>query len=306
MEGRAGWWLTLGADVLESRSLNLGEDAIGQAPEAIVIGAMRAGTTSLYHLFRQSGQAAVPESKETDYFLTPDNMKIGIDWYTRQFGESDLPRIDFCPNYTKRDVFPDTWRLIKENAGNAKLVFIARDPVKRAISHYKHSAVFGDKPPPPAEWLGTDGATHAQNVSRYAYQLEPFFDNWDRNDILIVEFDDLLRNPDCLVRIARHVGLADPEALRGEGLPSVNTAKDLNALPSWWYRLRSTPLGGVIRRHTPRDLIDTVRTAIRSDEQKSAVPDFDADVIEVLKENLAPDAELFRKATGMPFEHWCV
>ena len=276
------------------------------APDAIVIGAMRAGTTSLYHLFRQSGQASVPESKETDFFLTPVNMEVGASWYSRQFGKSNLPKIDFCPNYTKRDVFPDTWRLIKKHAGNAKLVFVARDPVKRVVSQYKHSILFGEDLPSPSEWLDTKNAAHAINVSRYAYQMQPFFDHWDRDDILIVDFADMLKEPKSLVRVGQHVGISDPEALQTVELPSKNSAADLNALPNWWHRMRSTRLGHMVRQHAPRSLIENARNAIRSKSQKNVLPDFDASVIKSLQDQLSPDAEAFRKVTNMRFEHWCV
>ena len=135
--------------------IQTGEPGDKTAADAIVIGAMRAGTTALYRVFLESGLVAVPECKETDFYLSKENFARGLGWYRKQFGNSDLPWVDFCPNYTKRDMFPGAPARTYENAPNSKLIFIARDPVARAESQYKHTFMHSASLAEPADVFDT-------------------------------------------------------------------------------------------------------------------------------------------------------
>ena len=57
-----------------STMIQTGEPGDKTAADAIVIGAMRAGTTALYRVFLESGLVAVPECKETDFYLSKENF----------------------------------------------------------------------------------------------------------------------------------------------------------------------------------------------------------------------------------------
>ena len=57
------------------------------APDFIVIGAMRAGTTSIYEWLRSSGRVSLPDMKETDFFLTEENWSKGNDWLKARYSD---------------------------------------------------------------------------------------------------------------------------------------------------------------------------------------------------------------------------
>jgi len=69
-------------------------------PDFVVIGTMRAGTTSLYEWLRATGRVSVPDMKETDFFLTHDNYSRGQGWLRARYDDLDKPVGDISPNYT--------------------------------------------------------------------------------------------------------------------------------------------------------------------------------------------------------------
>ncbi|MEQ3651083.1 sulfotransferase [Hyphomonas sp.] len=276
------------------------------SPDAIVIGAMRAGTTALYRVFLECGLVAVPECKETDFYLSQSNYSRGTNWYRKQFRNSALPWVDFCPNYTKRDMFPGAAARTFENAPNAKLIFIARDPVARAESQYKHTYMHSASLPAPSEVFDTSEGEHILMVSKYAYQLEPYYEYWSKDDILIVDFNNLLNQSSAVMeRIGQHIGLS-PSAIDSLGsLPIANTGEDLRKMPRWWGQMRDTAIGRYVRTHSPRVLIDSMRSAVKTDKAVP-VPEFDDKLRSVLAKKLKSDAVRFRELTGKPFRGWSV
>jgi Sulfotransferase domain len=276
------------------------------AADAIVIGAMRAGTTALYRVFLESGLVAVPECKETDFYLSKSNFARGLNWYRKQFGNSDLPWVDFCPNYTKRDMFPGAPARTFENAPNAKLIFIARDPVARAESQYKHTFMHSASLADPADVFDTREGEHILMVSKYAYQLEPYFEHWSKDDILIVDFNDLLDHSSVVFkRIAEHIGLEPSAIERLSNLPEANSGDEIRRMPRWWGQMRDTKMGRYVRSRTPRKLIDSMRAAVKTGKPLQ-VPEFDDRIRSNLAQKLKTDASRFREITGKSFRSWRV
>ena len=54
-------------------------------PNFLVIGAMKAGTTSLFHYLRDHPQVFLPEEKELYFFTEEDNWHRGLEWYRSRF-----------------------------------------------------------------------------------------------------------------------------------------------------------------------------------------------------------------------------
>jgi hypothetical protein len=118
-------------------------------PNFIIIGAPRAGTTSLYHYLRQHPQIAMSIIKETNYFAflasqlkTENKIKSPSNWPVRTMAEyetlfdtkKDTKAIgEASPFYFYA---PGVAQQIKLHLPNAKLILILRNPVERAYSTY--------------------------------------------------------------------------------------------------------------------------------------------------------------------------
>lgn len=111
-------------------------------PSFLIIGAQKAGTTSLYSYLIQHPQVRSALRKEVHFF--DHNYERGMGWYRSFFpltgddrswitGEAS-PYYLFHPHVPERvhQCLPDT-----------KILAVLRDPVERAYSHFQHSRSMG-------------------------------------------------------------------------------------------------------------------------------------------------------------------
>lgn len=177
---------------------------LGRLPDFIIVGAMKSGTTSLAAWLRAHPQVFMPAQKELHFFDT--FWDRGVDWYRDQFagapdgamvGEA-TPAYMVLAGYVERmaSVVPD-----------ARLVLVLRNPVDRAWSHYEHTVAREQEQRPfeevvehelasdQSDWR-TKGLVLARG--RYIDQLQQMTSFYDRAQIHVGLFDDLVREPAAL------------------------------------------------------------------------------------------------------------
>jgi hypothetical protein len=108
-------------------------------PNFFILGAAKAGTTSLYDLLSQHPQVFMTFDKEPMFFSRDDYFERGADWYTKTFfseSERFLCRGEASPHYLY-------WaekvsKRIYDLYGNEDIKFIVifRNPIERAYSWY--------------------------------------------------------------------------------------------------------------------------------------------------------------------------
>ena len=107
-------------------------------PNFLIIGAQKAGTTTLFHYLTQHPQVVAPMKREIHYFDW--KYHYGSLWYRAHYPlKSKLGHSKVTGEKSPSYVFhPLGAERIKETAGDSKLILLLRDPVRRAISHYYH------------------------------------------------------------------------------------------------------------------------------------------------------------------------
>ena len=110
-----------------------------------IVGAMRSGTSSIRDQLSIDPQINMARG-EPMFFSNDEKYKKGLDFYHGLFEEDEpecIIRGEKSPRYA---VSPDAPKRIHDYNPNAKIIWILRNPVKRAISHYIHSIYrAGDK-----------------------------------------------------------------------------------------------------------------------------------------------------------------
>lgn len=101
------------------------------------IGAQKAGTTTLHNILIQHPEIYLPPKKEAHFFDINERYERGLDYYFSNFfntynGEKIVGNIN--PNLEIDNRSLD--RIIHSFGKNVKIIFIMRDPVNRAYSHY--------------------------------------------------------------------------------------------------------------------------------------------------------------------------
>ncbi|WP_338550890.1 sulfotransferase [Roseovarius phycicola] len=273
------------------------------APDFFIIGAMKSGTTTLHQYLDQRDDVGMARIKETDYFLQDTHKALGVDWYKSQF---DLTRAclgEASPNYTKYDIFPGVPDRIYAAAPEAKLIFIARDPVTRFASHYRHSWLHGHMRVAPEDLLASDNGRHMVECSRYAAQLEKYLEVFDRSQLLIVDFDQLCEIPQTVLdEIARFLEL-DPE--RVSELAAANTADHVARIPPFIKRAARSKLARRVDRFFPNGTRQALGRAL-SRRDPIDVPGLGEEILKAAAEMMRDDARRFRTLAGQDFSQWSV
>ncbi len=163
-------------------------------PRLTIIGAMKRGTTGLYRYLAAQEGVVASRKKETDFFLTPTSIAQGLSWYEDQFSAPGQWAFESSPNYSKRHLFPGVPERIAQVVPDAHLVYILRDPVKRAISHYVHSVSRGRECRSLAEALLEPGSNYLQ-TSMYHYQLMAFINYFPPGQLTLIDFTDIVADP---------------------------------------------------------------------------------------------------------------
>jgi hypothetical protein len=161
-------------------------------PNFLVIGAMKAGTTSLYHYLRDHPQVFMPDTKEVNFFNPLRNWRRGVSWYEEQFRAAPTEALaigEASTSYTKYPWVTGVPERISSVLGEVRLIYVLRDPVERMRSQYLHHVATGQ------EWRPIEQAFREEpmylNISRYAFQLDQYEPFIQRDRILVIDSRDL-------------------------------------------------------------------------------------------------------------------
>ena len=110
-------------------------------PIAIIIGAMKSGTTSLFYYLSEHPEICASKEKELHFFSDDDRFSKGLDWYRSMWslGPEHKVALEASPTYTMQPYRPDVAaRIAALEELDCKFIYIARHPVSRFESHVRH------------------------------------------------------------------------------------------------------------------------------------------------------------------------
>ena len=182
----------------------------GALPNLVIIGSMKAGTSALHHYLDLHPDVAMSEPKELNFFFegpagrrsdfapqddngaawSAGNWQRGTDWYAGHFSAGTVVRGESSPGYTSPGREAVARRMASTIPG-ARLIYLVRDPVARAISQYRHHVREGTERRSPEEAL-LDPESHYIQRSRYFERLQPFLMAFPADRIGMFSMEDLL------------------------------------------------------------------------------------------------------------------
>jgi hypothetical protein len=237
-------------------------------PNLFLIGAMKAGTHYLRKLLKAHPDIFMCEPEEPSYFVDPQHLRgiypemwqLGL-WrseerYLELFRPAgDAPILgEASTSYTKLPLAPGVAERIAAFNPDARFIYLLRDPVERAISHYWHMVRHHTERRPIADALRRDAQFVA--FSHYAMQISPYLKRFGRDRIAVVVHERLIAEPRGVMRglyewlevdaaAADPSGFADPENVS----PEVVSMAGWGGIPR---RLGQAPrLRGAIERLPP-------------------------------------------------------
>ena len=272
-----------------------------QLPNFLVIGAMKAGTTSLHNYLDRHPEIFMSKKKELDYFVDRNFHHRDVDWYKAQF-PTDLPfRGESSQNYSKRHHkdYQHIPERIHALLPDVKLVYIVRDPIERYRSHILEN-YYGDSKESRAY---NEESGHYWQTSKYFFQLSAYLDFFSLENIHVLSLEELqqdrLGTMNALFRFLGATELEDPKTF-----DFVANAHEGKSIPA--DIKRSLPFR-VIRKISPslaRKIIHSpvIKQAFFSQPVSKVV--LSAQQKEELKQRLKEDVAQFRKLTGKDFPTW--
>jgi Sulfotransferase family len=286
-------------------------------PTFFIIGAAKAGTTSLHSYLDQHPEIQMSAIKETNFFSGPAGATpypVGrvsnLDEYEELFDPSVEVRGESSPSYTnfpRRRGVPEA---IENLVPEAKFVYVVRDPIARTASHYQMLVTAGKERRTLDDALAAldraDPHSHRLTCqSFYARQLEQYLRRFPQERILVVDQADLLSNRQLTLREAFSFLSVDDaftsaqfetEHFKGHERPVyprlLRAVKPALAAPARWL---------------PRGPRDSLRRSLEGKLlPKAAAPSLSGEWRARLGELYADDVARLRALTGKPFTKWSI
>jgi len=288
---------------------------MGSLPNFFLAGAPKAGTTSLYRDLRQHPAVCMSEPKETWYFFGHRKYERGLDWYASQFFEQCEEHTaigEATPGYMAHPQSPR--RIAESLTAEPNFLFLLRDPVERAFSHYHYDLQRGARDPScsfsevirdPDEQSADPSQNHVGLLElgcylRHLKRYEQYFGRDRLHPILFADYVD--RREETLHHIYKVLGLSptpipDSEQQNPTKYP-VNVSL-LAALKRTWAVAERT-LGPVAEALGP--VRDIVRQNLLSTSQDR--PTMNTDDREFLREFYADANASLAEYLGRDLSHW--
>lgn len=166
----------------------------GRLPDFIVVGATKAGTTSIDQYLSLHPQIHMARPKEPRYFVEGvigSTSHLSLDWYRSLFRSERTMCGETSPQYTYWPTRTGVAARIQEVIPHCRLIYLVREPWSRLKSHYLMKLRTGRT----ADDLAThlNAAPQVRDASCYGTQLSELLRYFPREQILVLESSRLQR-----------------------------------------------------------------------------------------------------------------
>ena len=277
-------------------------------PNCIIIGGQKCGTTSLHYYLDQHPDIQMSRWKEIQFFIEEYEWHRGAKWYARQFkgkakihGESSTP-------YTNYPVFKGVSGKMYSLIPDAKLIYLVRDPVARAISSYLYGFKGYDDKRSLEEAFVDFRNNEYIDRGRYYFQLQQYLKYYSKEQICVVQSEKLRSaRMETLQRIFRFLDVDEvfscdlffeEKTVNEEIMQRPKTKK--------WVRMiieEGKPLNGIFKLLSKKQ---QKRICDRLIPQGIAVvkPEISDELRERIKDAYREDVAQLREFTGQRFQEW--
>jgi hypothetical protein len=178
----------------------------------LIIGAQKAGTTALYQILRQHPDIGMPLKKELHFFDNEETFSketINYDIYESEFPNKGYKVIgEATPIYCYW--LPCASRIHQYNK-DFKLIWILRNPVDRAFSHWNMEASRGNEFDDFYKSLFKELEWKKENKEQnrilsyidrgfYHSQIQEYLKYFNINQIKFIKYENFLKHPDVVIK----------------------------------------------------------------------------------------------------------
>jgi hypothetical protein len=270
-------------------------------PSFFHVGPPRTGTTWLYYALLDHVSLPVPEFEETRFF--DERYSRGMNWYYRRFRWiPDQPVGEICPTYFAS---PVARKRIATHFPASKIACTLRDPVARLYSLYRVLRSNGTLRAP------FEQAVHEHpellETARYPFYLQGWFEDFGRDDVLVMFYEDLISNPHAYVeRFCKFIGVQPPDRSR---IPvrKIEPSAVLGAARFRWLTRAAVLTANALAQQKLRSVNAFLRKlGLRRFlfRNPGGFPPLDPAAEARLRAELEPEVEALERLTGRDLSHW--
>lgn len=183
-------------------------------PNLFIIGAAKCATSSVHSYLAEHPDVFMSYLKEPGYFAEPEERQLrkrpfvepgGVQYrlyrndlesYLGLFAQAGDAKIigESSTAYTQLPKRKGVAKRIHDFNPEARLIYLMRDPIERTISHYwwhvQHESETREI------YAAITADPHYRDCSNYVMQLEPYYDLFDRTQILCCTVEELTVQPE--------------------------------------------------------------------------------------------------------------
>ncbi|MBT3042072.1 MAG: sulfotransferase domain-containing protein [Candidatus Thiodiazotropha sp. (ex Codakia orbicularis)] len=181
-------------------------------PNFFIVGAAKSGTSTLYSIIAEHPEVFMSQEKEPSYFvanedlacLWPDmaNNPVSYDEhkYLELFEDAGGARVvgESSTTYSMLPFSAGVAQRIYDFNPESKILFVLRNPVKRAISHYWHRVKRGREDESMQNAITLDSIY--MTVSDYATQIEDYYKHFNNNNVNVITLESFSMKPDETIK----------------------------------------------------------------------------------------------------------
>lgn len=270
-------------------------------PNFFVIGAPKAATTTLCDLLGRHPEVYMWPLKETHFF----DMRYdrGYEWYESLFNATnqEIAIGEGTPAYTigKRKT-PWIAKEMHKYCPEARLIYLVRHPIERLGSHYLEMLADGHSFQSLSDALHNDSPLI--ETSKYWDRLNEYRQYFPDRNILVLFFEDFIKNPHHTVKKCFELLDVDPDFNVGE-VTAKNTKEEKLTDRFFMKWLRKQPYYLTLqRRLVPRWVVNNLKSRFR----KPLKADFtwEKHKLEWATEYVIDDSRKILNFCGKPEDYW--
>jgi hypothetical protein len=276
----------------------------GRLPDFVVVGAAKAGTSSLARYLSLHPDIHMSRPKEPNFFNDAAHYgrwNRGTLWYRTQFRSTKAVCGEASPGYAAWPARPRVAERMGAVIPAARLIYLVREPLSRLRSHYLMQVRQGRFEGSFDAFTSASAAADAHCASRYGTQLRHFLQFYPRERILVVESAALAtRREDTVATVFRFLGVDD--AFRSAGFAEeFNSNEDKTFPNARGVRLLRSPPVQLLQWGLPRRTFWKVRRLLLRPFAGSPPPATLSPGVEAsLRAEYRTEVALLRELCGQP------
>lgn len=269
-------------------------------PDVVLAGTQKCGTTWLHTCLSDHPDVYVPEKDSINYFDMYYHR--GEEWYRDHFEDAtgEQTVVGETPALIRDTAAP---RRLAETVPEAELLFVLRNPIDRAFSHYWHLKSRGDRLDDEfgSALKSPDFHTLFVNTGLYRHHLDRFREQFPDERIHLFFFDDLVADERSYIRDVYATLGVDETYVPSPIDEKVNEARNV---PQTYQRAAMW-----ISANAPASVVEALRpfherfrelTVSRS-EYDEGVPE---EIAVELAERFRDDVAALSEYAGRDLSHW--